>query len=171
MEEDLTWEDEVKYLGLILASKLSFRQLAKYNSDKFWNKVHMIIPWIGRHSPLSLNNKVLLFKQILRPILTYSAHLRCIAAKTHRRKIQILQNKILRIIKYVPWFVRNDVIHKDLKIEMIEDHVENISRNFFSQLQDHKSPLINGQVKYAHANGKYPYPYSTTKWSLSLKPP
>ncbi|GBO07200.1 RNA-directed DNA polymerase from mobile element jockey [Araneus ventricosus] len=171
MEEDLPWENQVKYLGLILDSKLSFRQHAKYNSDKFWNKVHMIIPLIGRHSPLSLNNKVLLFKQILRPILTYSAPIWCITAKTHRRKIQILQNKILRIMTNAPWFVRNDVIHKDLKIELIEDHVKNLSRKFFSQLQDHKNPLINGQVEYAHTNGKYPYPYSTTKWSLPIKPP
>ncbi|GBM41920.1 RNA-directed DNA polymerase from mobile element jockey [Araneus ventricosus] len=125
MEEDLPWENQVKYLGLILDSKLSFRQHAKYNSDKFWNKVHTIIPLIGRHSPLSLNNK----------------------------------------------FARNDVIHKDLKMEMIEDHVKNISRKFFTQLQDHKNPLINGQVENAHKNGKYPYPYSTTKWSLPLKPP
>ncbi|GBN57609.1 hypothetical protein AVEN_141751-1, partial [Araneus ventricosus] len=59
-----------------------------------------------------------------------------------------------------PLFVRNDVIRKDLKIEMIEDHMKNISRKFFTQLQDHKNPLINGQV---NKNGKYPYPYSTTK--------
>ncbi|GBN84495.1 hypothetical protein AVEN_86678-1 [Araneus ventricosus] len=131
----------------------------------------MIIPLIGRHSPLSLNSKVLLFKQILRPILTYSAPIWCITAKTHRRKIQMLQNKILRIMKNAPWFVRNDVIHKDLKIELIEDHVKTLSRKFFSQLQDYKNPRINGQVEYAHTNGKYPYPYSTTKWSLSLKPP
>ncbi|GBM45596.1 RNA-directed DNA polymerase from mobile element jockey [Araneus ventricosus] len=116
MDEDLTWENQVKYFGLIVHIKLSFRKHAKYNSDKFWNKVHMIIPLIGRHSPLSLNNKVILFKQILRPILTYSAPIWCTTAKTHRRKIQTLRNKILRIITNTPWFVRNDVIHKDLKI-------------------------------------------------------
>ncbi|GBO21656.1 hypothetical protein AVEN_74482-1 [Araneus ventricosus] len=70
-----------------------------------------------------------------------------------------------------PWFLRNDVIHKDLKIEMIEDHVKNIPRKFFTRLQDYKNPLINCQVEYAHKNGKYPYPYSTNKWSLPLIPP
>ncbi|GBN48146.1 RNA-directed DNA polymerase from mobile element jockey [Araneus ventricosus] len=170
MEEDLTWENQVKYLGLILDTKLSFRKQDKCNSETFWNKVHMILPLIGRHSLLSLNNKVLLFKQTLRPILTYCAPIWCIAAKTHRRKIQILQNKILRIMTNAHWFVRKDVIHKDLKIEMIEYHVKNIPRKFFSQFQDHKNPLINGQVEYAYRNGQYPYPYSTTKWSLPLKP-
>ncbi|GBN90447.1 hypothetical protein AVEN_19184-1 [Araneus ventricosus] len=123
-------------------------------TDKFLNKVYMIIPLIGRHSPLSQNNKVLLFK----PILTYSAPIWCITAKPLGGKIQILQNKIIRIMTNGPWYVRNDVIHKDLKIEMVEDHLKNISRKFFSQLQDHKNPLINGQVEYAHTNGKYPYP-------------
>ncbi|GBO28346.1 putative RNA-directed DNA polymerase from transposon BS [Araneus ventricosus] len=166
---DLPWENQVKYLGLILDSKFSFRQHAEYNSDKFWNKMHTIMPLIGRHSPLSLNNKVLLFKQILRPIRTYFHPIWCITAKTQRRKFQILQNKILRIMTNAPWLARNDVIHRDLKIETIEEHVRNISRKFFTQLQDHKNPLVNGQVEYAHRNGKYPYPYSTTKWSLPLK--
>ncbi|GBO43772.1 hypothetical protein AVEN_213248-1 [Araneus ventricosus] len=163
MEEDLTWENQVKYLGLIVDSKLSFRQHTKYNSDKFWNKGHVIIPLIGKQSPLSLNNKALFFKQILRPMLTYSATIWCITAKTHRRKIQILQNKILLIMTNAPWFVRNDVIHKDLKIEMIEGHVKNISRKFFSLFQNHKNPLINGQIEYAHTNRKYPCLHSATK--------
>ncbi|GBM96393.1 RNA-directed DNA polymerase from mobile element jockey [Araneus ventricosus] len=90
MKEDLPWENQVKYLGYILASKLCFREHAKYGSYKFWNKVHMINPLIGWHSRLSLNNKVLLFKQILRPILTYSAPIWCSTAKTHRRRFQIL---------------------------------------------------------------------------------
>ncbi|GBN77945.1 hypothetical protein AVEN_115795-1 [Araneus ventricosus] len=54
-EEELSWDKEVKYHGLILDSKLTFRSHIKYNTDKFWAKVHVIIPLIGRKSPLSLN--------------------------------------------------------------------------------------------------------------------
>ncbi|GBN65883.1 RNA-directed DNA polymerase from mobile element jockey [Araneus ventricosus] len=100
-DEQLTWEPQVKYLGLILDNKLAFRQHTKYNSDKFWNKVHLIIPLIGRRTCLSLSNKVLLFKQVLRPILTYAAQIWGLSAKSHRKKIQILQNKILRMMTMV----------------------------------------------------------------------
>ncbi|GBL75092.1 RNA-directed DNA polymerase from mobile element jockey [Araneus ventricosus] len=139
-DEQLTWEPQVKYLGLILDNKLSCRQHIKHNSEKFWNKVHLIIPLIGRHSCLSLNNKVLMNKQVLRPILTYATQIWGLSAKTHRKKIQTLQNKILRMMTNAPWFVRNEVIHNDLQIESIETHVKNLSRKFFSKIAD--TPLL-----------------------------
>ncbi|GBN88318.1 hypothetical protein AVEN_33583-1 [Araneus ventricosus] len=70
-----------------------------------------------------------------------------------------------------PLFVRNEIIHNDRQIESIEDHIKKLSRKFFLQIAEHKNPLINCQHEYAHNNGKYLYPYSTTNWSLSLKPP
>ncbi|GBO40428.1 RNA-directed DNA polymerase from mobile element jockey, partial [Araneus ventricosus] len=101
-DEDLTWDKEVKYLGLILDDKLTFRSHLKYNTEKFRAKVHLLIPLIGRRSPLTLENKLLLFKQILRPILTYAAQIWGLAAFSNRKKAQILQNKILRIIVNAP---------------------------------------------------------------------
>ncbi|GBM27765.1 RNA-directed DNA polymerase from mobile element jockey [Araneus ventricosus] len=104
-EEELSWDMEVKYSGLILDSKLTFRIHIKYNTDKFWVKVHVIILLIGRKSPLSLNNKVLLFKQILRPILTYASQIWGLSAKTHVKKVKIMQNKILRIMTNASWYI------------------------------------------------------------------
>ncbi|GBO28350.1 hypothetical protein AVEN_220576-1 [Araneus ventricosus] len=85
-EEDLSWGMEIKYLGLILGPKLTFRNHIKYNTDKFLRKVREIIPLIGRKSPLFLKNKVLLFKQILRPILTYASEIWGLVVKTHSKK-------------------------------------------------------------------------------------
>lgn len=38
-------------------------------------------------------------------------------------KIQIFQNKILRIITDAPWFMVNENLHKDLQILKTQDHV------------------------------------------------
>ncbi|GBM37544.1 hypothetical protein AVEN_4209-1 [Araneus ventricosus] len=40
-EEELSWDKEVKYLGLILDSKLTNSHI-KYNTDKFWANVPSI---------------------------------------------------------------------------------------------------------------------------------
>ncbi|GBM35214.1 RNA-directed DNA polymerase from mobile element jockey [Araneus ventricosus] len=164
-DKELSWENQVKYLGLIFHSKLTFRQHSKYNNDKFWSKVHRILPLVALHSHLSFNNKVLLFKQVLRPILSYYAQIWGLTAKTHLKKIQSLQNKILRIITNAPWFVRNEITHNDLHIESIEDHIKKLSRKFFLRIAERKNPLINSQIEYAHNNGKYLYPTEVSKTS------
>ncbi|GBN27057.1 hypothetical protein AVEN_32717-1 [Araneus ventricosus] len=88
-DEDLTWDKEVIYLGLIL-HKLTFRSHLKYNTEKFWAKVHLLFPLIGRRSPLALLSKLLLFKQVLRPILTYAAQIWGLESFSNRRKAHIL---------------------------------------------------------------------------------
>ncbi|GBL87800.1 RNA-directed DNA polymerase from mobile element jockey [Araneus ventricosus] len=123
------------------------------------------------NSSLSLENKIILFKQVLRPILTYAAPIWGLAAPSNRKKLQILQNKLLRIIVNAPWFIRNSVIHSDLQIELIEDHIQKLSRKFFTGIIDHPNNLIADQTDFTEFNGRYRYPYATTKLSLPLKPP
>ncbi|GFV51592.1 hypothetical protein TNCV_3082541 [Trichonephila clavipes] len=53
------------------------------------------------------------------------------AAPTHTKRIQIIQNKILRIIANAPWYVRNSVIHHDLHMEPIDNYITRTSRNVF----------------------------------------
>ncbi|GBM86200.1 hypothetical protein AVEN_30339-1 [Araneus ventricosus] len=72
-EEELSWVKEVKYLGLILDSKFTFHSHIKYNTDKFWAKVRVIIRHlIGRKSPLLLSNKVLQSRFFLLSLLMHS---------------------------------------------------------------------------------------------------
>ncbi|GBN39859.1 hypothetical protein AVEN_103921-1 [Araneus ventricosus] len=119
---------------------------------------------MGRRSPLALENKLLLFKQVLRPILTYAAQIWGLAAPSNRKIAQILQNKILTIMVNAPWYVRNSVIHNDLKIQTIDEVIKELSRNFFQKLVSHTNPTVLNQLNYTHNNGKYAFPYATTKW-------
>ncbi|GFX14183.1 RNA-directed DNA polymerase from mobile element jockey [Trichonephila clavipes] len=109
----------VKYLGLYIDSRLTFKKHVDYLAEKFWGRIHLAISLVGRRSPLSLENKVILCKQILRPVITYGSPVWGAAATTHMKKIQVIQNKILRVMTNAPWYVRNDVIHNDLHMEPI----------------------------------------------------
>ncbi|GFX39535.1 putative RNA-directed DNA polymerase from transposon X-element [Trichonephila clavipes] len=60
-------------------------------------------PSLGEGLPLSLENKVILYKQILRPVITYGSPVWGAAAATHMKKIQVIQNKILRVMMNAPW--------------------------------------------------------------------
>lgn len=52
------------------------------------------------------------------------------------RKLQIFQNKILRTITIIAsWFVKNQNIHKDIKIAYLQDHIINLADSFFKSIQ------------------------------------
>ncbi|GFT45295.1 RNA-directed DNA polymerase from mobile element jockey [Trichonephila clavipes] len=126
---------------------------------------------VGRNSPLSLENKVVLYKQVLRPIITYASPVWGAAAATHMKKIQVIQNKILRLITNAPWYVRNDVIHYDLHMEPISSYITKLARNVFRSIENHDNPIIRAQTMFTYPHPKLKYAYATAKWQLPLKPP
>ena len=71
---------------------------------------------IGPHSKLSLDNKVLIYNSIIKPIWSYGLELYGNTCNTNIEIIQRAQSKILRSMTGAPWFISNDNIHKDLGI-------------------------------------------------------
>ncbi|GBO07726.1 hypothetical protein AVEN_8551-1 [Araneus ventricosus] len=103
-DEEIKWVTEVKYLKLMIDNKLTFRQHIQYLKEKFWSKINMCLPLIGKYSKLSLYIKVLIFKLILRPFLMYAAPIWDQAVPTNKKKTQVIPNKLLRIITNAPWY-------------------------------------------------------------------
>ncbi|GFT99851.1 uncharacterized protein TNCV_749081 [Trichonephila clavipes] len=68
---------------------LTFKKHIDYLAEKFWDRIHLAISLVGRRSPLSLENKVMLYKQVLRPVITYASPVWGAAATTHMKKIQL----------------------------------------------------------------------------------
>ncbi|GBO46796.1 hypothetical protein AVEN_32483-1 [Araneus ventricosus] len=110
-------------------------------------------------------------KQVLRPILTYAAQIWGLAASNNRKKVQVLQNKLLRIIFNALWCIRNSVIHNDLKIQTVDDFIKDLSRNIFEKLVNYTNFTILYQLNYAYNHGRYSLPYATIKWTTLLKTP
>ncbi|GFW20078.1 RNA-directed DNA polymerase from mobile element jockey [Trichonephila clavipes] len=101
-DDYIQWVPVVKYLGLHIDSRLTFKKHIDYLSEKFWGRISLAISLVGRRSPLSLENKVILYKQILRPVITYGSPVWGAAAATHMKKIQVIQNKILCVMTNAP---------------------------------------------------------------------
>ncbi|GFT85565.1 putative RNA-directed DNA polymerase from transposon X-element [Trichonephila clavipes] len=89
---------------------------------------------ISRKCKLPIRHKVLLYKLFLRPILLYASPIWASAAVTHLKKLHVFQNKHLRKITNAPWFVRSEILHKDLKIDPILDFIKNQSKKLFDRL-------------------------------------
>ena len=99
--------EAVKYLGLHLDRRLTWKHhistLRKY-LDHRTRELYWII---GKHSPLSLNNKLLIYKTILKPIWTYRIELWGCASPSLVAVIQRYQSKLLRLITNSPRYVTN----------------------------------------------------------------
>jgi hypothetical protein len=64
----------------------------------------MLGPLLNR-SDLSVRNGVLLYKQLIRPMMDYACPAWSSAACTHVRRLQVLQSKCLRLATGAPWYV------------------------------------------------------------------
>ena len=63
--------------------------------------------------------------------------------QNHRSVIQRCKNKILRGIFDVPWYIRNDNLHKDLNVETVNEVIRKKARSHEQRLQQHPNPDPN----------------------------
>jgi hypothetical protein len=96
---------------------------------------------IGRKSELSIENKLLLYKTILKPIWTYGATLWGTASTSNIEIIQRFQNKVLRAIVNAPWYVPNRILHADLGIPAVREEITNISRKYKDKITGHPNEM------------------------------
>ncbi|KAI8115889.1 putative RNA-directed DNA polymerase from transposon X-element [Lucilia cuprina] len=78
---------------------------------------------IGRKSNLSVHNKLIVYKQILKPVWSYGIQIWRCAKNDVIKIIQRFQNKILRTILNAPWYVRNSDIHRDLNMNTVTEEI------------------------------------------------
>lgn len=51
------------------------------------------------------------------------------------KRIQVLQNKILRIDVSAQWFIRNNNLHQELGVNKIEEYIKNCCDTFLDSLE------------------------------------
>ena len=85
---------------------------------------------LNRKSELNVKNKLLLYKAVIRPIFTYGCPAYREIAATHVKKLQILQNKSLKLIFDKPWFERTDDIHKEAEILKVKEYFNHLNNRF-----------------------------------------
>jgi len=108
----------------------------------------MVGPFLNRKSDLSVRNGVLLYKQLIRPMMDDADPVWRSAARTHVRRIQVLQSKCLRLANGAPWYVSNRQIHEDLGVPLFADHIRALTESFESMLADVGNPLVRQLGRY-----------------------
>lgn len=133
--------NDVKYLGMHLDRRLTWQKHIKTKRKQLGLKFNKMYWLMGHNSPLSRENKLLLYKAILKPIWTYGIQLWGSASNSNIDILQRFQSKILRIISGVPWFVTNEVIHNNLSIPTLREEIRKSSSSYQRRLANHPNRL------------------------------
>lgn len=137
--ETIPWtppEQAVKYLGVYLDTRLTWSEHINHKLNQGYARLGQLYPLINKNTPLKRECTLLLYKSLLRSLVTFACPIWSATSATNIKKIQTFQNKILRMAVNAPWFVRNQQIHDELGIDTIEQFIKKSTKKFLNNMKE-----------------------------------
>jgi hypothetical protein len=131
-----------KYLGVHLDDHLTWKEHITKKRKQIDLKTKEMQWLIGRNSKLSLDNKLLLYHTIIKPIWEYGVEIWGCASDTNISTLQRSQSRILRMITNAPWYVTNSTLHADLQVPLVKDVITKRSKRYYSKMAGHENTLL-----------------------------
>ena len=130
--------DTVRYLGLTLDRRLTWKQHIVDKSKQLRDKFKKFYWLIGRRSNLSTQNKITLYKNVIKHVWTYGIQLWGTATNFNIEILQRFQSKTLRSLMYVT----NEAIHRNLKIPTVKEEIHKSRSRYNARVSNHHNPLV-----------------------------
>jgi hypothetical protein len=146
--EPIQWVETIRYLGVTLDKRFNWSSQIDQVRMKTTKRMGILGPLLDRKSDLSVRNVVLLYKQLPRLMMDYVCPAWKSAARSHVRRLQVLQSKCLCLATGAPWYVSNSQIHEDLGVPLFTDHIRAMTASFDSKLADVGNPLVRQLGRY-----------------------
>ncbi|GFT27594.1 RNA-directed DNA polymerase from mobile element jockey [Trichonephila clavipes] len=106
---------------------------------------------------MTMENKVLLYTAVLRPILSYGSPLWGYAAKSNLKTLENCQNKTIRMIVHANMYMRNSDNYKALKLPTFKGYIKKVATKFFDSLPlTNNYHILNLESYTPHDNTKRP---------------
>jgi hypothetical protein len=139
-----------KYLKRTMSNNLDFISIsALLGTHTFFSKRKQLglsltkMYWLlGCKSNLSTNNKLLIYKVILKPIWTCGIQLWVTTSNSNIKILERFQYKIFRLIVDAPWYSSNSIIHNDLQIPTVKEEITRFSSHYDVRISVHPNELI-----------------------------
>jgi len=133
----------VKYLGIHLDRRRTWRKHITTKRKQLDLKLRNLYWITGCKSQLSLENKLLVYKVILKPVWTYGVQLWGTPSNSNLEILERFQSKVLRIITDIPWYMPTSVIQRDLQVPTVKQEARKYSANYKNRLDVHPNSLAN----------------------------
>ena len=103
---------------------------------------------LARDSPLTIPNKILLYKLLLCFMITYAAPVWSSTSLSNYRHLQVYQSKCLRVIGDSPRRTPISNLHAHLQMIPIRQFIYHLTDKFFVSCPAHPNPLIRNTKNY-----------------------
>ena len=133
--------NKVKYLGIHLDRRLTWRDHIWSKRKQLNLKIRSMYWLLSKKSKLSTENKLLIYKSIIKPVWTYCIQLWGTASNSNIQIIERFQNKTLRNILNAPWFVPNELLRKDTNISTVVEEIKTYKERYKDRLKAHSNSL------------------------------
>ena len=135
-------KDSVRYLGMTLDRRLTWKKHISEKTKQLKEKLRKFYWLTSRRSKLNIQNKITLYKALIKPVWTYGIQLWGTASNSNIEILQRFQSKTLRFLLNAPWYVTNETIHRDLKIPTVKDEIHKSRSRYNTRINNHHNPLV-----------------------------
>ena len=146
----ITSKRRARYLGVHFSELFKFNQHVNGIISKANFAFHLIHPLLKIRLGLPTDTKLLLYKQLIRPILTYGFPVWFTTSKRYMEKLGRIERKILRTCTGVyrkpdsHLYFSNKVLYEKARILPIDCYLMELANRSLSKLSNHPNSLING---------------------------
>jgi hypothetical protein len=134
---DLPQKNEVKYPGMHL-DRTKYIKTKRKELNLKTKQMHWLL---RRRSILSIENKLLLYKAVLKPIWIYGIQLWGTASISNIESLQRFQSKTLRSTLNAPWYINNHRIHEDLQMNTVLSGIKKWNTKYLRKLENQTNAL------------------------------
>lgn len=146
-DTEVPWSPKVKYLGVILDKKLTFKEHIYHIKSKVSLATKILYPLINRKSDLNRENKLIIMKVVFQALMLYACPVWGSCAKTHIQTLQVAQNKLLKMMLNHPWYYSTAILHTEANISFVNDRIDIITDSFINKCSISSNSLLNSLVR------------------------
>lgn len=127
----IPWKPSVKYLGVHLDKKLNWTYHVTQIRSKGIKALNALNPIFNRRCNLSPQTKLRFYTGLIRPCITYAAPVWSSTCKTNYSKLQVIQNKSLKIVFNTPFRTNLTNLHDKINFPRLYDFILKATRKFY----------------------------------------
>lgn len=143
-EIQISQANKARYLGLYLDRRLTWRKQIFTKRKALGQELRKLYWLVGRGSQLSLQNKLLNYKSILKPVWFYGIQLWGTSANSNIEILRRFQSKYLRIATDAPWYITNNRLYRELGIPTVKEDIKVRATKYKEKILNHPNILVTG---------------------------